>query len=189
MELIAYIGPMWSGKTEALKAFAESSIANELNVGIFDHPQNNRNSARDLSCNFPNTQKFSPDEVLSAKLDVLIFDEVHLYDCFGTAELFLSTIKKATAKVAVLAGIYYDFYNDYRPFPIWNKLTLLRCEFRDTNPVTPCHICGTWHGVRYTASLGEPGQRVGDFYCNVCRPCGIQYQREWRAKHCELVKV
>lgn len=183
MELIAYIGPMWAGKTSLLKHFILTAKSNGLRVGIFENPNNHRNSYRDLIRMFAYAKVFTPDSVLNPERDVLVFDEIHLYDCFGGADLFLQTLKKATAKVVVMAGIYYDFYNDYRIFPIWNKLSHMGCEFRDVVPVQPCHICGSYIGVRYTVSIGKPTERVGDMYRNVCRDCSIKYLREWKAKN------
>lgn len=182
MEKIAYIGPMWSGKTEALTAFIEQSLQDGRAVSVFDHPKNNRCSSRDLMAKSPVlVQPFRPDAVLDPSIDVLVFDETHLYDCFGDANLFLDTLKKATAKLAIFAGIYYDFYNDYHPFPIWHKIGM-DCEFRQTYTVQPCFKCGTWTGVNYSVSVGDPLLRVGDFYRNACRQCGLVALREWRDK-------
>lgn len=191
MEMIAYVGPMWSGKTEALTAFISQSLEDGLTVGVFDHPKNNRCSSRDLVAKMPYIcQAFQPELVLDPKIDVLIFDEVHLYDCFGDAPLFLDTLKKATAKVAVFGGVCFDFYNNFHQFPIWAKLSLVNnraCEFRQTYTVKPCYRCGTWQEVKYSVSIGDPMLRVGDFYRNACRACGEIALREWKDK--ELLKV
>lgn len=188
-EYVAYIGPMWSGKTTGLLSFLQQATHDNLKVGIFDHPENKRCSKRDLSLLCKNAKFFDQKTILSESWDVLIFDEVHLYDCFPNAPQFLSTIKKAFARVVVMAGIYYDFYHDYRPFPIWGKLSLLNCEFRNCYSVVPCFMCGSILGVQYTVSIGDPSQRVGDFYQNTCRSCGVKYLVDWKAKLNEVAAV
>ena len=188
-ELIAYTGPMWSGKTTGLLSFFQQSINDKLKVGVFDHPNNKRCSQRDLGLLCANTKIFDPKDVLEQSWDVLIFDEVHLYDCFGNSAQFLHTVQKALAQVIVMAGIHYDFYHDFHLFPVWNKLAILGCEFRNCYSVVPCAMCGMWQSVQYTVSIGDPNQRVGDFYQNVCRSCGIKYLVEWKNKLKESAAV
>lgn len=182
MELIAYTGPMWSGKTTALMSFFQQATNDRLKVGIFDHPENKRGSCRDLSLLCANVQTFDSKVILDQSWDVLIFDEVHLYDCFQDSALFLNTVKQSFTKVVVMAGIHYDFYHEYHVFPIWTRLSMLGCEFRNCYSVVPCSMCGMWQGVQYTVSTGDPAQRVGDCYQNVCRSCGIKYLVEWKNK-------
>lgn len=189
-EYIAYIGPMWSGKTTGLLSFFTQCTHDNLKVGIFDHPNNKRCSSRDLGALCANAQTFDQKTILEQSWDVLIFDEVHLYDCFQNAPIFLSTIQHVCARVVVMAGIYYDFYHDYKPFPIWGKISLLdHCEFRNCYSVMPCFKCGTILGVQYTVSIGEPDQRVGDFYRNTCRSCGIKYLVEWKSNLAQATAV
>lgn len=181
MELIAYIGPMWSGKTVALAEIIKTAKQAGKQIGIFDHPNNTRNSKREIGSLCQETQPFNRNVILSQSYDILVFDEIHFYEVFGNTQEFLSTIRESNTQLVVLAGIYYDFYNAYRPFPIWNKLSM-NCEFRQCYTVQPCFRCGTYHGVQYTVSIGDPMQRVGDFYRNVCRRCGIAFFREWQEK-------
>ena len=178
---------MFSGKSFSLLTAIQAANNKGLKTGVFEHPANNRNSSRDLSRLSPSTQIFNPGRILGQEWDLLVFDEVHFYECFGDKQEFLLTLRNCHAKTILLSGLEYDFYNYLQPFPVWNDIINYKIfdivEFCNLRASTPCHYCGTWVGVHFTVNIDPAKGRVGDHYASCCYGCAEACFEEYKALH------
>jgi thymidine kinase len=168
-----------SGKTTRLKIAFDNAVSLKKKVEVFDHPGNTRNSKRDISNILPGVLRLQ-EAVDIGNYDLVIFDEVHLYAVFKNEHVLLDTLKTAdsTRTKCILSGIYFDFYDHYRPFQIWERIA----------PVSTCHLlssmnpcpCGNDKHVYYSANDGSTIERVGDHYINVCDKCKEGYYKRYQ---------
>lgn len=190
MDITAIVGPMGAGKTtEAIERFRED------NVIVYDF-LNTRNSERDLR----NVLKRSIDSVspvfhhlmesfsipksvaLCSCPPIIMVDELHFVDVFKKRDEFMDFLGRLVDLEendvsVIVAGIYYDFYNNYEVFPVWHDLN----DFAHRNEfgyniihlpsLTPCHFCKGEDRVYFTANVSGNNERVGDHYVNVCHSC------------------
>lgn len=175
MDAIFLQGTMWAGKTYQLVQAAKKAMEKGLKIEVFEHPENTRGSDRDLSSLLPNVKKFDQNSsFFSTKNDLIIFDEIHFYECFNTINEILCVLEEikrhSPACTIIFGGLLYDFYSNLRQFRIWDYLSTRfdRVEKRLLFTTNPCCSCGRWVGVNYTVNIDAQKGRVGDHYDNAC---------------------
>lgn len=172
--IIIYQGPMWSGKTTALRMHYDLAKAAGLTAITLNCPHNTRNSVRDIVDTVGGNPPY----------DVVILDEIHLYNYNEVKKV----VKDYPAKTYVMAGLEHDFYMNGEEFSIWEQiLRNLKYEsvsLRKTYSYAPCSKCKGLFGVKHSVSTDFSKDKVGDHYTNVCSKCAseiyVQYEQQKR---------
>jgi len=169
MNNIAFLGPMWSGKTTAsIKAAQESGRSFQV-VDFL----NSRKSDRDLSIMFPGKSLRHPDFIL--KNSILIIDEMHFFQVFNKEELLEELIKTARERstMVIFSGLEFDCYNNFLKFEIWNRINHHIKTWNYCYSLIPCVVCKQKNSRMYTqpAKGSEVLGMTGDHYNNICKNC------------------
>lgn len=165
------LGAMWSGKTYYAR--------NKENSLVLTHYRNTRKERDNIEIQpFLSSFFFEDNNKKLEKLDCLIFDEVHLYNVFRDEKKFLETIGILQRNFEHLnlsfSGIFWDCYNKYEPFPIWDEIRMVLREKPKITLLKPrkeCFFCGS----KKDAHLNFPDEKkdgvVGDHYNSLCFSC------------------
>jgi len=162
----AFLGPMWSRKT-----FKILSEIRDKDYAIIDCV-NSRNSDRDLNNLADRNRIFSDIKYVPFIPETIVIDEVHLYQVLNKEELIFSLLERDCD--FILAGIYFDGYQNNRPFEIWNKIFPHMDEIFFLKSRVACGQCGSLKNVFYTKPKvidAVETEKIGDHYINVCSAC------------------
>lgn len=197
IKLIA--GPVKSGKTTKLYSeIADCCIISEKKIYIFDclNPRNSDRELKNIVGNclnqfqdriiFCSDYKISPETDLSS---LFIFDEIHFLDVFGTPEQrqdflkLVQIINNQPFSFACISGIYYDYYNNFKIFPIWEEIDKIlkpskigeyKVDKIQTSSFNPCAKCQSSLDVFYSISIDDRPERAGDHCVSVCHNCAMK---------------
>ena len=197
--MVFLTGPMGSGKTHQLVRAYLDAVARGYTCFMFENPNNNRNSSRDLANLLVISQLHVLDGKASKaqknqykKADILFFDEVHMYSAFGQDSLLIDFLKEINPPCVVCSGLWHDFYKglenpETASFPIWSALATYLDDIRKCSPnippvihhqtcvLTGCYKCGAIGESHFSANLEPSKGRVGDHYANCCLKCAKEY--------------
>ena len=111
MSVIAYIGPMWSGKTSSLY---KAAMLHRHKVFFLDM-YNTRNSERDLKNMLDGIgTEITTDYICTNDTDLILIDEVHLWDI----PKLVSFLDKQREGKYLLSGLLFNYYKEFEMFPV-----------------------------------------------------------------------
>ena len=197
MKLTAITGPMWSGKTEYLRSKLRRAVwenSTKLAGVVIANEYNTRQSSRDLG-NDGGFTVLTPDmpsdyfeklaEYSNSRVATVVVDEIHLYEVFQSTMtipcLLGGLLDAKNVKEIIIAGIYYDCYNDFRPFRIWENLLAIADKIKFFKSNRPCFSCGFPPYISlYSVPTSMSESCVGDHYENMCRQCAEKHMVKLR---------
>lgn len=191
-----YLGVMGSGKTTKLCQWISASLDKKKKVFVYDF-LNTRNGRQDLknlieenqNLEFPDLICYQDEKIfitpncfsIMRDIELFIFDEVHFYQLHDKSSEFLSFLLHLilNRKNVAMAGIYYDAYANYKPFPIWEQIMPLCDSIKFLTARCDCTDCHNTNRkeVIYTTPTIEMKERVGNHYKNICLHCVRNYKK------------
>jgi len=164
---IGITGPMWSGKTFQLIKTVNILEKKGEKVLCVIPQKSKRENGRGLEEIVINTPVVFLKQVRDLKnfFDLVVFDEIHLYEVFGELEKFLDCF--GMFKNCIVSGLWNDSYDAYKVFKVWQEIVPFLDGFTCLKSRKPCVKCG---GTAYFSKHTSIKKVcVGDHYVNVCR--------------------